>query len=143
MFDELGSLSGILRSLRKILRIAPLPRFPFVGNSGLSRSSSGNGRSFFQPHVAGAQWRFGGVGNSHWSGVRLKDVLKEADVRRSATQLLLDGADAPFLKMPKFQRTLEVSKAMHPDSGADVHHRASEMDGSYGRKRRRWEGQID
>jgi sulfite oxidase len=77
---------------------------------------AGNGRSFYQPHVAGAQWRFGSVGNARWSGVRLKDVLEKAGVRPAATQLLLDGADVPFVKMPKFQRTLEAGKAMHPDT---------------------------
>src|SRR5713226_4520574 len=75
---------------------------------------AGNGRSFYQPHVAGVQWRFGSVGNARWSGVRLKDVLEKAGVRPAATQLLLDGADAPFAKMPKFQRTLEAVKAKHP-----------------------------
>jgi sulfite oxidase len=77
---------------------------------------AGNGRSFFQPPVAGAQWRFGGVGNARWTGVRLKDILKKAGVKSRATQLLLDGADVPFAKMPKFQRTLEVAKALHPDT---------------------------
>ena len=77
---------------------------------------AGNGRSFYQPHVAGAQWRFGSVGNAHWTGVRLKDVLEKAGVKPVATQLLLDGSDEPLLKMPKFQRSLEVGKAMHPDT---------------------------
>jgi sulfite oxidase len=77
---------------------------------------AGNGRSFFQPPVAGAQWRAGGVGSARWTGVRLKDVLEKSGVKSSATQLLLDGADVPLVKMPKFQRTLEVPKAMHPDT---------------------------
>jgi DMSO/TMAO reductase YedYZ molybdopterin-dependent catalytic subunit len=77
---------------------------------------AGNGRSFFQPHVAGAQWRLGSVGNARWTGARFKDVLEKAGVKLAATQLLLDGADVPLLKMPKFQRTLEVDKAMHPDT---------------------------
>ncbi len=77
---------------------------------------AGNGRSFFQPPVAGAQWRFGSVGNARWTGVRLKDVLEKAGARPAATQLLLNGADVPLGKMPKFQRTLEVGKAMHPDT---------------------------
>jgi sulfite oxidase len=77
---------------------------------------AGNGRRFYQPPVAGAQWRFGSVGNARWTGVRLKDVLEKAGVKPVATQLLLDGADVPLVKMPKFQRTLEVGKAMHPDT---------------------------
>ncbi len=77
---------------------------------------AGNGRSFYQPSVAGAQWRFGSVGNARWTGVRLKDVLEKAGVKPAARQLLLDGADVPLVKMPKFQRTIDVAKAMHPDT---------------------------
>jgi DMSO/TMAO reductase YedYZ molybdopterin-dependent catalytic subunit len=77
---------------------------------------AGNGRSFYRPYVAGAQWRFGSVGNARWTGVRLKDVLEKAAVKPAAKQLLLDGADLPLGNMPKFQRTLEVGKAMHPDT---------------------------
>jgi len=77
---------------------------------------AGNGRSFYQPPVAGAQWRFGGVGNARWTGVRLKDILEKAGVKPGSTQLLLDGADLPFAKMPKFQRTLDIAKALHPDT---------------------------
>ena len=77
---------------------------------------AGNGRSFYRPPVAGAQWRFGGVGNARWTGVRLKDVLEKCVTKPAVTQLLLDGADVPLVKMPKFRRTLEIAKAMHPDT---------------------------
>jgi len=77
---------------------------------------AGNGRTFYKPTVAGAQWRFGSVGNARWTGARLKDVLEKSGVKPAATQLLLDGADVPLVKMPKFQRTLEIAKAMHPDT---------------------------
>ena len=77
---------------------------------------AGNGRAFYQPSVAGAQWRFGSVGNARWTGVRLRDVLERSGVKPGATQLLLDGADVPLVKMPKFQGTLEVAKAVHPDT---------------------------
>jgi sulfite oxidase len=77
---------------------------------------AGNGRSFYRPYVAGAQWRFGSVGNARWTGVHLKDVLEKAGVKPAAKHLLLDGVDVPLGKMPKFQRTLEVAKAIHPDT---------------------------
>ncbi len=88
-----------------------LPRAELVS----ALECAGNGRAFYQPRVAGAQWRFGSVGNARWTGVRLKDVLEKAGVKPAATQLL-DGADVPLGKMPKFQRTLAVGKAMHPDT---------------------------
>ncbi len=77
---------------------------------------AGNGRSFYEPHLPGAQWKFGGVGNARWAGVRLRDVLQLAGLKPGATQLLLDGADVPLGKMPDFQRTIEVAKAQHPDT---------------------------
>lgn len=77
---------------------------------------AGNGRSFYEPRVAGAQWKFGGVGNARWTGVRLRDVLQKAGLKPGATELLLDGADVPLGKMPDFQRTVTVAKGLDPDT---------------------------
>ncbi len=54
---------------------------------------AGNGRSFYQPHVAGTQWAFGSVGNGRWTGVRFRDVLAKAGLKDSARHILLDGTD--------------------------------------------------
>src|SRR5579864_7972227 len=77
---------------------------------------AGNGRSFYQPHVAGTQWAFGSVGNGRWAGVRFRDVLGKAGLKDSATEILLDGADVPLGKMPDFQRTIPVKRALDPDT---------------------------
>ena len=77
---------------------------------------AGNGRSFYQPRVAGTQWAFGSVGNGRWMGVRFRDVLERAGVRDPAQNILLDGVDVPLGKMPDFQRTIPVKKALHPDT---------------------------
>src|SRR3982074_558781 len=45
---------------------------------------SGNSRGFFSPRVAGGQWANGAMGNALWKGVRLKDVLDRAGVKRGA-----------------------------------------------------------
>jgi sulfite oxidase len=37
-------------------------------------------------------------------------------VRTEAREALFDGADAPIGTMPKFQRTIPVAKALHPDT---------------------------
>lgn len=95
--------------------LAELQKFPHTELVSVLECA-GNGRSFYRPTVAGAQWRFGSVGNARWTGVRLKDVLEKAGVKASATQVLMNGADLPLGKMPKFQRTLELTKAMHPDT---------------------------
>ncbi len=97
------------------LTLADLKKLPRVELVSVLECA-GNGRSFYQPTVAGAQWRFGSIGNARWTGVRLKDVLEKTGVKPAATQLLFDGADAPLGKMPKFQRTVAVAKAIHPDT---------------------------
>jgi DMSO/TMAO reductase YedYZ molybdopterin-dependent catalytic subunit len=77
---------------------------------------AGNGRSFYQPRVPGAQWAFGSVGNGKWAGVRFRDVLEKAGLKDSAKDILFDGADVPLGKMPDFQRTITVKKALDPDT---------------------------
>jgi sulfite oxidase len=89
-----------------------LPRMELVG----VLECAGNGRRFYEPHLPGAQWAFGSVGNGRWAGVRLRDVLQKAGIRSSATEILCDGADVPLGKMPDFQRTITVAKALHPDT---------------------------
>jgi DMSO/TMAO reductase YedYZ molybdopterin-dependent catalytic subunit len=77
---------------------------------------AGNGRRFFEPPVAGAQWSTGAVGNARWRGVRLADVLKRAGLKDSAQHILFDGADVPLGTMPDFQRSIPVKKALDPHS---------------------------
>jgi len=57
---------------------------------------AGNGRSFFQPSMAGLQWEHGAVGNVRWGGVKLADVLKLAGVSTNGVEVLFDGADVPI-----------------------------------------------
>jgi DMSO/TMAO reductase YedYZ molybdopterin-dependent catalytic subunit len=89
-----------------------LPRAEQVG----VLECAGNGRSFYEPRMAGAPWAFGSVGNARWTGVRMRDVLNKAGLQGSGKQVLLDGADTPLGKMPDFQRTLTIEKAMDPDT---------------------------
>ncbi len=77
---------------------------------------AGNGRAFFEPSVAGAQWSYGGVGNGRWRGVRLADVLKRSGIKDTAKQILFDGADQPIGKMQDFRRTITVKKALDPNT---------------------------
>jgi DMSO/TMAO reductase YedYZ molybdopterin-dependent catalytic subunit len=77
---------------------------------------AGNGRAFFQPPVAGVQWRKGAVGTARWTGVRLRDVLREAGIRTGARHVWLDGADQGPGRAPDFVRNLPLEKALHPDT---------------------------
>ena len=56
---------------------------------------SGNGRSLFEPRVAGGQWKNGAMGNVTWTGVRLRDVLNAAGVKAGTVDVSFDGLDGP------------------------------------------------
>jgi len=77
---------------------------------------AGNGRSFYEPPVPGAQWSTGAVGNGRWRGVRMADVLKHAGIKESSREILFDGADVPLGTMPDFQRSIPVKKALDPNT---------------------------
>ena len=74
---------------------------------------SGNRRGLSDPHVPGVQWGYGAMGNARWKGVRLKDVLTRAGVKKEALEVVFDGADGAVLdKTPDFVKSIPVWKAM-------------------------------
>lgn len=73
---------------------------------------SGNSRGFFTPHVPGAQWGNGAIGNAKWTGVRLKDVLDRAGVAPGAVQVRVSGLDRPPPDAPQFAKALDLAHAM-------------------------------
>jgi DMSO/TMAO reductase YedYZ molybdopterin-dependent catalytic subunit len=74
---------------------------------------SGNRRGLSEPHVAGVQWGHGAMGNARWTGVRLKDVLARAGVRKEALEVVANGADAPVAETtPDFVKSLPIWKAL-------------------------------
>ena len=56
---------------------------------------SGNRRGLSDPHVAGVEWGYGAMGNARWKGVRLKDVLAKAGVKKDALEVALTGRTRP------------------------------------------------
>ena len=74
---------------------------------------SGNRRGFSDPHVPGVQWGPGAMGNALWRGVRLKDVLAKAGLRKEALVVVVNGADGPVLDAtPDFVKSLPLWKAL-------------------------------
>jgi DMSO/TMAO reductase YedYZ molybdopterin-dependent catalytic subunit len=74
---------------------------------------SGNRRGLSSPHVPGVQWGYGAMGNARWKGVRLKDVIARAGVKKDAVEVVLDGADSPPLTTtPDFVKSLPMWKAL-------------------------------
>ena len=73
---------------------------------------SGNSRSFFEPRVAGSQWKHGAMGNARWTGVRLRDLLARAGLGAGAVQVGISGLDAsPMPTLPKMLKALEIDHA--------------------------------
>ncbi|HKO06543.1 MAG TPA: molybdopterin-dependent oxidoreductase [Alphaproteobacteria bacterium] len=74
---------------------------------------SGNRRGLSDPHVPGVEWGYGAMGNAKWKGVRLKDVLAKAGVKKEAIEVAFHGADGPVMQeTPKFQKSLPLWKAL-------------------------------
>jgi DMSO/TMAO reductase YedYZ molybdopterin-dependent catalytic subunit len=80
---------------------------------------AGNGRSGFEPAIAGEPWRLGAVSTAEWTGVPLVEVLDRAMPRREAVELLVRGADAGATEgrtVPiAFERSLPLAEARRPE----------------------------
>lgn len=77
---------------------------------------SGNGRSFFEPRVAGGQWKNGAMGNTTWTGARLKDILNAAGLKPGTVDITFNGLDGPPIpSVPDFVKSLPLDKAVEED----------------------------
>jgi DMSO/TMAO reductase YedYZ molybdopterin-dependent catalytic subunit len=77
---------------------------------------AGNGRSFFEPALAGIQWEKGAVGTARFTGTRVSEVLKKAGVKTSGINVEMHAGDRPPGTMPAFVRQVPMAKAMHADT---------------------------
>jgi DMSO/TMAO reductase YedYZ molybdopterin-dependent catalytic subunit len=74
---------------------------------------AGNRRGLFTPRVPGVQWASGAMGNARWRGVRLRDVLKRADMAPDALEVVFGGADGPVIPAtPPFVKSLPFERAL-------------------------------
>jgi len=74
---------------------------------------SGNRRGLSEPHVPGVQWGLGAMGNAVWTGVRFRDVLAKAGLRKETVEVVLNGADGPVIdKTPDFIKSIPIWKAL-------------------------------
>ena len=63
----------------------------------------------------GNQWTVGAIGNAEWTGVRYRDVLKAAGVRKSAVYTGHYGYDLHLSRAPDkvpISRGVPIEKAM-------------------------------
>ena len=99
------------------LRIDDLKRRFDVVTAALTLECAGNGRAFFDPPADGAQWTYGAVACSEWTGIRLADVLKAAGVNSGAVYTAHEGADthpAGAASGHPLSRGVPLAKAMDP-----------------------------
>lgn len=97
------------------LDMAALRAMPKVELVGVLECA-GNGRGLYEPSMPGMQWTYGSVGNARWTGVRLADVLRKANVQNEAIEVLFDGADVPVGTQPEFKRSIPIQKANDPNT---------------------------
>ncbi|GAC1359759.1 MAG: molybdopterin-dependent oxidoreductase [Vulcanimicrobiaceae bacterium] len=104
------------------LSLADLKKMPRVEVPALLQCS-GNGRYLYGEayaavsHPAGAQWKYGGVGNAKWAGVRVRDILNAARLKPGAKFATNSGLDNPLLPTtPKFVRGIEIEKLLDEDT---------------------------
>lgn len=79
----------------------------------------GNGRSGFQPQTSGNTWGQGAVHCAQWTGVRLKDILKEVGVKSDAVYIGYHGNDIHLSRDPKkeaISRGVPMAKAMEDET---------------------------
>lgn len=76
---------------------------------------AGNGRSLHNPRVPGLQWVHGAMSQAKWTGVRLADILKKAEIDKDAAHVHLVGADAPPMPtVPAYLRSIPIERALDP-----------------------------
>ena len=93
------------------LTLADLKKMPRASATCVLQCA-GNGRGLYKPVVPGVQWKYGAVGNARWTGVRVKELLDRAGLKASARHLHTSGADKPPGKVPPFNRSIEIEKAL-------------------------------
>ena len=71
----------------------------------------GNSRSAFQPVAGGIQWGSGAMGCAKWKGVRLRDVLDAAGLKKEAEWIGFNGKEtAAYYETPNFIRELHLEE---------------------------------
>jgi DMSO/TMAO reductase YedYZ molybdopterin-dependent catalytic subunit len=85
----------------------------------LQLECGGNGRASFNPPTKGNQWTVGAIGNAEWTGVRYRDVLAAAGLRKSAVYTGHYGYDQHLSRDAKkipISRGVPIAKALEPHS---------------------------
>ena len=117
---EIVADEGATSKKKKIkLSIGELKKKYKTYTYALQIECGGNGRSEYNPPAKGNQWSTGAIGCPKWTGVRLKDVLKDMGLTQHAIYIGYKGADTHLSGDPKkgtISRGVPMSKALEPES---------------------------
>ncbi len=103
--------SALTLSLDQVIRAGDSVEFNAINQC------AGNARGHFEPRVAGAQWGHGAMANARWRGVRLRDVLEKAGVRRGARFVRFKGLDRPPVDgAPHYIKSIPIDVARADDT---------------------------
>jgi DMSO/TMAO reductase YedYZ molybdopterin-dependent catalytic subunit len=82
---------------------------------------AGNGRAFYRPETPGTQWQRGAVGNAHFSGVRLRDLLLRIGLKATGKHVMFRGLEEASPQTPPFIRSIPIEKALDEDTLVATH----------------------
>ena len=85
----------------------------------LTLECGGNGRSEFDPPAKGNQWTVGAVHCAEWTGVRLKDVLNKAGIKKDAVYIGYHARDTHLSGDPAkeaISRGFPMTKALQEET---------------------------
>jgi len=108
------SIEGEVHTPRQF-SLADLKRKFKHHNYALQLECGGNGRAGFYPPAKGNQWKFGAIGCSLYTGVRLKDVLGTVELKDSAVYTGYYGGDLHLSGNPgkvSISRGTPIAKAL-------------------------------
>jgi len=81
---------------------------------------AGNGRTKFDPPIAGEKWDMGAVSTAEWTGVPLVEILDRCGVKANAREVLFRGADGGMVdgrsERILFERSLPLDAARESDA---------------------------
>ncbi len=85
----------------------------------LTLECGGNGRSEFNPPAKGNQWTIGAISCANWTGIRLRDILKDVGIKDDAIYIGYHSADTHLTgdksKAP-ISRGVPISKALQDET---------------------------
>lgn len=104
------SINGLVKNELKISLDDLKTKFEQVEVTAVLQCG-GSSRSAFKPMADGIQWGSGAMGCATWKGVRLRDLLNKAGLKKDAKRIGFNGLEkAAYYETPDFIRELELTE---------------------------------